>query len=268
MDSIKTGEKLLLLWNENETTSDDCTRVSQKLSDTVGSTNFELGSGSGTSKLEASKYDTVVLAKVLKSPLNAVENIVLLADVSRILKSSGRLVVIQPSSDDLESTLVLSGFANISEPVPQAAIADCIEVTCTKPSFEIGSSKKLELKEDAKAVWEAAQKGGVTLEDTIDPDLLIDEEDLKKPDAASLLVCGTTGKRKACKDCSCGLDKVLAAENAGDETPKPQDQPKSSCGSCYLGDAFRCASCPYLGMPAFKPGEKVTLNASMLQDDI
>lgn len=107
-------------------------------------------------------------------------------------------------------------------------------------------------------------------------------------------------RRRACKDCTCGLAELEQEEEAraagavkeaqqafflegDDDIPDhirnatvgvegvwPQERraeakKTSSCSSCYLGDAFRCASCPYLGLPPFKPGEKVEIS---IGDDI
>lgn len=65
---------------------------------------------------------------------------------------------------------------------------------------------------------------------------------------------------KPCENCTCGkkelFDGAMAAQNLKD---LENGAVESSCGKCYLGDAFRCASCPYLGKPAFEPGDKVKL---------
>jgi len=103
-------------------------------------------------------------------------------------------------------------------------------------------------------------------DDLIDENELLQDEDRRRPDQSQLKVSGCSDAaadankpRKACKNCSCGLAETLAN---GNDAAAPV---KSSCGSCYLGDAFRCSTCPYKGTPPFKPGEQVTLQ---LTDDI
>ena len=101
-------------------------------------------------------------------------------------------------------------------------------------------------------------------------------------------------RRRACKDCTCGLAAKLEAEDRAkrDNADTALDSLKlnaddltevdftvqgkvGSCGNCSLGgkcrssghqplsltslDAFRCDGCPYVGLPAFKPGEEVRL---------
>ncbi|XP_069017984.1 anamorsin [Embiotoca jacksoni] len=204
------------------------------------------------------------------------------------------------TAEKLVSALKLSGFMSVAE-VNKAELSpealsslraatgyqgntlSRVRISASKPNFEVGSSSQLKLS-FGKKTQQPAEKPALdpntvkmwTLSafdindddvDLLDSDALLDEEDLKKPDAASLKAptCGegAAKKKKACKNCTCGLAEELDQEAKGKPTT---DLPKSACGSCYLGDAFRCASCPYMGMPAFKPGEKIVLDNQTLTD--
>ncbi|CAI6338086.1 unnamed protein product [Periconia digitata] len=116
-------------------------------------------------------------------------------------------------------------------------------------------------------------------DDLIDEDDLITEEDMARPVVQPLECRPKPGKRRrACKDCTCGMKERLEAEDAAkrseadaalntmkldaddlDEVDFTVQGKVGSCGNCALGDAFRCDGCPYIGLPAFKPGEEVRL---------
>ncbi|KAK2737696.1 electron carrier [Myotisia sp. PD_48] len=121
-------------------------------------------------------------------------------------------------------------------------------------------------------------------DELIDEDALLSDEDLKRPDIPPECQPKPGKRRRACKDCSCGLASRLEAEDKArrenadkglnvlklqadnlTELDFTVEGKTGSCGNCTLGDAFRCAECPYLGLPAFKPGQEVQILNNVAQ---
>lgn len=281
IDTLKKDNQVLLVLSE-EISNDDIGEFSSAVKERTGS-NIEtltiIVNEFKTRGFKASAFDAIIF--VLSQ--SQFDNDELLLETLKILKPSGKVVIYEPLEIEKKaesltckerlSKLKLSGFKlndadskPLNTNVAMKALLSKVyqnteniyETVAAKPSFEIGSSVTLNFAKEKNNVWKLDD---AVEDDLIDEDELLDETDIKKPEAASLKVCSTTGKRKACKDCSCGLAEELSGKATVDSAPK------SSCGNCYLGDAFRCASCPYLGMPAFKPGEKILLPESQLTAD-
>ena len=159
------------------------------------------------------------------------------ATVSVCVKNGGEGTDLQP----IHTSFLLAGLVGTSE----RREADGSRVLTATKKESVSNGAPVTLKK-------------VTLDDSdlIDEDGLLEEEGtgmLAPPPAiseASKNAKDDCGGRKACDDCTCGRAELEAGE-------KPKKEIKtSSCGNCAKGDAFRCASCPYLGLPAFKPGEE------------
>jgi len=194
------------------------------------------------------------------------------------------------NESQLRSALTLAGFLDIktNNTQPDSHVST-FEVVASKPQWEVGAKAALSFglkrkHEEAKGVWTLSSAdtvdedvpvvvsskassvwkiSGDEEDELEDEDTLIGADDLRRPSGADLSAkrddceVGKSGK-KACKNCTCGrADGQMEVE---EEKKVKAAEPKSSCGNCYLGDAFRCSSCPYKGLPPFKPGDKVTIS--------
>jgi hypothetical protein len=210
-----------------------------------------------------------------------------LAQLYVALAQSGTLHLLNlPAAlERLPSELTLAGFSVLDNRIAMdGVIVSQRPVDISGASFALKSRRQ----SSKKALWTL----NAPSTPTIDPELLLTEADRARPVACEPVAAGAVPRRKkACKGCTCGLAELEAEELArapvvlldgaidgravsvsGEEKERllaaAAAAPKatSSCGNCFLGDAFRCASCPYMGLPAFKPGEKVEIDLGM--DDI
>jgi hypothetical protein len=117
-------------------------------------------------------------------------------------------------------------------------------ITCTKKAWNKSKNRKTNNNNQWKVIV-PEYKGDLIVEDE-----LIDPFDsYQKFSKANDCIT----KPKPCKNCNCGRAEKENKENKGEIDPNF----KPECGKCYMGDAFRCAGCPFRGKPAFEPDEKI-----------
>lgn len=182
-----------------------------------------------------------------------------------LLRPLGKLVVTNVEDRDVGQALALDlkiqGFLDIMAAKDPASGERF--VVCQKPGFDVGATATVKITPAASE----NKKWKMDTSDLADSDLIDENElldkDFKAPAPGSGCGEDVGGKKRACKDCTCGLAESEAADNVAataSATIEEKVVRASSCGNCAKGDAFRCAGCPFRGKPAFEPGnERVVL---------
>ncbi|KAF9468871.1 cytokine-induced anti-apoptosis inhibitor 1, Fe-S biogenesis-domain-containing protein [Collybia nuda] len=206
----------------------------------------------------------------------------LLSQILTGLTPLGTLHILHLTSaiQTLPSELTLAGFTVLATFPEEGAI------TAQKPAHAPSASLSLKNKNatgvsvplNRKKTDPATKKALWTLSSPsapiIDAEALLTPADRARPVPTCEPVTSAAAlkKKKACKGCSCGLaeyeeeekksSKVVFMDGQIDgsvremeheekdrliEAAKSAQKATSSCGSCFLGDAFRCDGCPYMG---------------------
>lgn len=206
----------------------------------------------------------------------------------------------EPVGTDVETQLLLCGFVEVAsltvaggtvrsvsarKPTWDAGAAQKLSFAppAKKAAWKLDSDDLLEAEYRAPAasVWSTAAAAGD--DDVEDENALLDSistvhapSELASQVAAAGDDCSTS--KKTCKNCVCGRaageaveasalkEKTLlesgAAVKANGKLVIDTGKLSSggACGSCSLGDAFRCAGCPSKGLPAYSVGQKVVID--------
>lgn len=182
------------------------------------------------------KYSQVIILS--KSALISHEK---LSEIMTCLEVHGKISVKYQGNvkaTDAETEMKLCGLLSISVKEIEGG---SFEIEGIKPDLSLGTAQRRPVKKTSKDALKAflTSENNVELVDDVN---LLREEDLLKPSAVvgEIETCGPQAKKKACKNCSCGLKEIEEAESVkvNEKAPIDTANAKSSCGSVKLLASF------------------------------